>query len=93
MQHDGTLDSCPFTGPFYIQEKAPTEQFIHNNHKHRSRPKDFNKKKDTSKNIGPPQAKISRPRPKVNSVQFYDPYDHIHHMEIAHEDTHIFDPQ
>ena len=37
-------------------------------------------KKNTSKNTGPPHATIDRPRPKVNSVQFDDPYDHIHHV-------------
>ena len=45
------------------------------------------------KNTVPPQEKISHPRPKVNSVSFDDPYDHIHHMEHYHENTHLIDAQ
>ena len=40
-----------------------------------------------------PQSTIPLPRPKVSSVQFYDLYDHIHHMEHTHEDTHPIDTQ
>ena len=29
------------------------------------------------------------PRPKVKSVRFDDPYDHICHVEHTHEDTHL----
>ena len=45
------------------------------------------------KKTGPTQATISRPRTKVNSVQFDDPYDHIHHMEHTREYNHSFDTQ
>ena len=79
MQHDRTLDNFPFIGPLYIHAKAPIEQLLQNTHKHVSPLNDFNKNKDTSKNTSPPQAKISRSRPKVNLVRFDDPYEHIHH--------------
>ena len=49
--------------------------------------------KNTFKNTGPPQATIDHPRPKNNSAQFYDPYDHIHHMKHTHENTHHIDTQ
>ena len=29
----------------------------------------------------------------MNSVQFDDPYDHIHRMEYTHENTHLIDTQ
>ena len=45
------------------------------------------------KNIGPPQATISCPHPKVKSVRFEDPYGNIHHMEHTHEYTHLIDTQ
>ena len=45
------------------------------------------------KNTGPPQAKISHPRPKLNSVRFDDPYGHINSMENAHKYTDIIDTQ
>ena len=76
-----------------MHEKSPREQLLQNNHKHGSRPKEFNKNKDKSNNTGPLQYKISRPHPKMNSVRFDDPYDHIHHMEHTHEDTHRIDTQ
>ena len=50
-------------------------------------------KKDKPKNIGPPQATIARPCPKVKPVRFDDPYDHIHHMDHNHENTHLIDTQ
>ena len=93
IQHDGTLEYFPFRGPFCIHKNSPREQTLQNNHKPGSRLKEFNKNKDTSKNTGPPQATISRPFPKVNSVHFYDPYGHINHMENTHEDTHLIDTQ
>ena len=77
----------------YIHAKAPIEQLLHNNHKHGSRPKYFNKNEDTYKNTGPPQATTSLPRPKVNSVQFDDSFDHIYHMDHNHENTHFIDTQ
>ena len=80
MQNDGSLENCPFMVPLYMHEKAPIEQLLQNNHKHGSQTKDFNKNKYTSNNTGPNQAKISRLRPKVSSVQFEDPYDHISPM-------------
>ena len=80
MQHYRALDNFSFGGPLYMHTKAPREQFLNNNHKHGSQPKEFNKNKYTSKKTGPPQAKMYFPCPKVNSVQFNDPYDHINHM-------------
>ena len=91
MQPDGTLDHCPFRGPLYINAKAPIEQLLQNTHKHVSRLNDFNKSKDTSKNTVPTQDIISRPCPKVTSVRFDEPYDHIHHMEHTNEENHIID--
>ena len=76
-----------------MHSKAPREQHLQNNHKHGSRPTDFNKNKDKSKNTGPPQEKIPRPCPKANSVQFEDPYDHIRHMDHIRENTHPIDTQ
>ena len=46
-----------------------------------------------NKKTGPPQATIATPRSKFNSVLFYDPYDHIQHMEHTHEDTQLIDTQ
>ena len=89
MQHDGTLENFPFRGSLYIHAKAPREQLLQNNHKHGSRPKDFNKNKDTSKNKVPPQATIYLPLPKVKLVQFDDPYNHIRYMENNHEDKQL----
>ena len=82
MQHGGTLENPPFRVTLYINAKAPIEQLLHKNHKHGSRSKDLKKIKYASKNTGLPQAKIARPCPKVKSVWFDDPYDHIHHMEL-----------
>ena len=31
--------------------------------------------------------------PKLYSVQFDDPYDHIHHMDHNHEKTYLIDTQ
>ena len=89
MQSDVTLYNCPFRGPLYIHKNSPREQLLHNNHKFGSRPKDFNKNKYTSKNTCPTQAKFARPRPKMNSVQFDDPYDRINPTENTHEYTHL----
>ena len=93
MQYGRILENCPLRGSFYIHTKAPIKQLLQNNRKYGSRPKDFNKNKDTSKNIDPYQAKISRTRPKVNSFRFDDPYEHIHHMKNTYEDTHLIDAQ
>ena len=43
------------------------------------------------KNTGPLQATIYPPCPKLNSVFFDDPYEHINPMENTHEDTHPID--
>ena len=40
-----------------------------------------------------PQANFSRHCTEVNSVQFDDPYENLHHMEHTHEDTHLIDTQ
>ena len=93
MKHDGTLENCPFKGLLYIHAKASREQLFHNNHKHVSRPKEFNNNKCTPKNTVPPQAKIAHPRPKSNSVRFDEPYDHICHMNHTHEYNHLIDTQ
>ena len=93
MKHDRILEHFPFKGPLYIHAKAPREQLLQNNHKHWSSPKYFNKKIYTYKNIGIPEATIFWHIPKINSVQFDDPYDHIHRMEHTHENTHLIDPQ
>ena len=87
MQHDVTLDNFPFRGPLYIHKKSFRENILQKNHKHGSQAKYFNNKK-TSKNTAPPQATISRPLQKVNSVRFEDPYNHINPME-----NHLFDTQ
>ena len=48
--------------------------------------------KNTDKyNSDPPQDTIYHHQPKVNSVRFEDPYDHINPMENTHEDTHLID--
>ena len=49
MQHYVALDNFPFRGLLYIHAKSPREQLLQNNHKYGSRPKDFNKNKDTLK--------------------------------------------
>ena len=43
----GTLENGTFIGLLYIHAKSPIEKILQNNHKHVSRPKDFNKNKDT----------------------------------------------
>ena len=73
MQNDGSLENCPFMVPLYMHEKAPIEQLLQNNHKHGSQTKDFNKNKYKSKETGPPQATITKPRQKVSSVRFDEP--------------------
>ena len=93
MRHNGTLENFPSRGPFYIHAKAPREQLLKKNHKHGSQTKDFNKNKYTSQNTGLTQDIISLTCPKVNSVCFDEPYDHIHHMENTHEDTHLIGTQ
>ena len=50
-------------------------------------------KKIYIKNTGPHQATIARSHIKVNSILFDDPYDHNHHMEHTHENTHLIDTQ
>ena len=91
IQNDGTLENVSFRGPFYIHAKSPREQLLHNNHKHGSSTKDFNKYKYKYKNTGPTQSTIPFPHPKPNSVRYEDPYDHIHHMGHNHENSHPID--
>ena len=74
MQHDGTLENCPFRGPLYIHANSPREQLLQNNHKHGPSQKDFNKNKYTSKNTGPPQATISQRSPIWWPLWPYSPY-------------------
>ena len=93
MQHGGTLDNFTFRGPLYIHKKSPREQIPQNNHKRVSLPKDYNKNKDTSNNIGPPQDTISRTCPKVNLERFEYPYYHINPMDNTHEDNHLIGTQ
>ena len=45
MKHYGTLENTPFIGTLYVHAKAPREQLLQKNHKHVSRPNDFNKNK------------------------------------------------
>ena len=92
MQHYGKLDHCSFIGPMSTKKISAREKLLENNHKNVSRPKDFNKNTDKS-NTDPPRATIARHRPKVNSVCFEDPYNHINPMENTHEDTHLIDTQ
>ena len=75
----------------YTQRHPENKQF--RTIKNVSRPKEFNKNKDSSKNTVPPQATIDCPCPKVNSVHFDDPYDHINHTENTHKDTKLIDTQ
>ena len=90
MQHDGKIETCPFRRPFFTKKNEGREQLLHNNHKNGSRTKDFNKKSDTS-NTSLPQAIIACNKPKLNSVRFEDPYDHINPMENNYDKTHILD--
>ena len=66
MKYDGPIENLLLRRPLYVHTKSPREQPLQNNHKHGSRPKEFNKNKNTSKNIGPPQATIPCPIPKAN---------------------------
>ena len=74
----------PFTGPLLINKNSAIEQLLQNNHKNRSRPKDFNKNIDTTK-TSPPQATIDFNKPKVKSVQFEHPYNHINSIDNTHK--------
>ena len=53
-------------------------------------PKTSTKNTDTS-NTAPHKAKIDCHKPKVKSLQFEEPYDHINPMENTHDDTHLID--
>ena len=50
-------------------------------------------KKKMYKNRVSTQAKIALRNPKLNPVQFDDPYDHIHHIEHTHKYNHLIDTQ
>ena len=93
MQHNVKLDNFPFRGSFFLNKKSSIQQLLQNNHKNGSRPKDFDKNIYTSNNIDPLRATISCTLPKVNLVQFEDPYDHINPMENTHEYTNLIDTQ
>ena len=84
MKNDIKIETCTFRGPFFINKKTAREKLLQNNHKNGSRPKEFNKNTDKS-NTDPPQDKISCHQPKVNSVRFEDPYEHINPTENTHD--------
>ena len=90
IQHDGKLETCPFRVPFFISKKTAREQIPQNNHKYGSRPKDINNNIDASIS-GSPKDTIDWHGPKVNSVYFEDPYDHINPMDNTNVDTHLAD--
>ena len=93
LQHNKRLENCPFRVPFYIHAKAPREKLLQNNQNMDHNQRTLMKYIYMSKNRVPPQDKMSRPHPNVNSVCFDDPYDYIHHIENTHEDTHLIDTQ
>ena len=70
----------PFQETIFQQEKSSIEQPLHTNHKHVSKPQNFNNNIDTSSSDTPKDTIACRRR-KVNSVHFEDPYDHINLME------------
>ena len=72
----------------YLSRKEARENKIQNNHKNGSRPKEFNKNIDTSISA-PPRDKFLRNKPKVNSVWFVEPYDHINTVDINNESTYL----
>ena len=90
MQHDGKLDTFTFIGPLFIKKNAAREYLLNKNLKNVSQPKHFNKNTDTS-NSAPLKAKIDHRRPKVNSVCFEYPYNHINHMYNSHDYAHLID--
>ena len=75
-----------------MSKNTSREQLLQKNHKNWSQPKDFNKNIDTP-NTSPPQAKMAYHRPKLNSVWFEYPYDHINPMENTQEDINPIEPQ
>ena len=93
MHHYVTLENPPFRETFYIHAKVPREKLPQNNQNTDQGKKDLNKNKGTYKNTYPPQATISLPRPKANSVRFDDPYGDINHMEYTHKNTYFLDTQ
>ena len=90
MQHDGKLETCSFRGPLFTKEESAREQLLKNNNKNGSRHKYFNKNTDTS-NTALSQDTIDFHPPKVNSVCFEEPYDHINRIWNTHDYTHIID--
>ena len=75
-------------GPLLIKKKATIEQLLYNKHKHGSRPKDFNNNFDTSRSR-PSKDRCAGHKPKVNSVQFFDPYDHINTTNNRNYTNHL----
>ena len=92
MQHDGKIENFTLRGTLFIKKESIRKQLLQNNHKNWSQSKDFNKNTDIS-NTATPQDTFYRKKPKVNSVRFEDPYDHINPTENTHENTHIIDTQ
>ena len=88
MHNNGKLETRRFRGPSFINKKAPREKIIHNNNKHGKSTKDFKNNIDTSSS-GSPRTKLFRHKPKVNSVRFGDPYDHINPTENTNDETHL----
>ena len=88
MQHNGKLDSFLFIGPLFRKKHLPREQLLHNNNTNGSLIKYFNKHTDIY-NTARPRDTIARHWPKVNSVCFEDPYDHINPMENKNDETHL----
>ena len=88
MNHDGKLETWTFRGPLLIKNKVEIEQLHQNNNKNGLRPKESKKNIDTSR-LAPPKATIYCHKPKVNSVRFEDPCDHINNMDNANDDTHL----
>ena len=84
------IGSITFQGSIFIKKKAEIDHLPQNNHKHGSRPKDFNNKFDNSIS-SPPRDITYRHKPKVNSVRFEYPYNHINTMENNNNDNHLID--
>ena len=90
MKHDGKLETCPSRRPFFINKNTSREQLLYNNNKNGSWTKDINK--NTNKpNKYSPKAKISRYLPKLNSVCFEYPFDHINPMDNTHDENQLID--
>ena len=78
MHNYGKLETCHFRNPLFINKNSEIEYIIHKNHRHGSIPIYFNNNIDTSSS-GTPKATCVQHKPKVHSLHFVDPYDHINH--------------